>query len=470
MRLPRRSPACVLGTLLACSVVFLLVQLNLLQSGTQEEDMVQSLHRIQPKKTNYQYEAISKFSRLLLQYRVSGFLIDPKILESVLQFKGSKPLLDSYCLFLCGNSTLTNYGVISHADVSKKFLNAAKEEGFHHFEVTGLDPRVLQMKIVKEYHIPYHHIFLFDGHVIQLVVFYMRSDAFLWHGRIDWSQIDAQTGVYLKEQCKGGDILFGKSREGAYDKMEFAEIKVDGVNFMVPKYPKKFLSQIPHSKFLECNYQAAAKFLSQYNEKEEEEGEIFRFGAKDLLISGAAVLDELGIPFWLSSGTCLSWFRECRIIGHSLDVDFGMKIEDYSVRIIPAMEIAGLMLVHQFGKKSDSFELSFVKDKLKLDIFFFYEEGNTLWNGGTDTSTGDKFKYIFPWFDLCWTEFVGIKVRVPCQTQSYIEANYGKSWNKKVTSWTWNKSPPNVRPNGRWPKEEWSDVMQVFEIIEVDDI
>jgi hypothetical protein len=42
----------------------------------------------------------------------------------------------------------------------------------------------------------------------------------------------------------------------------------------------------------------------------------------------------------------------------------------------------------------DSFELSFrtSEEKVKLDIFFFYEEKDYMWNGGTQARTGKKFK------------------------------------------------------------------------------
>ena len=40
----------------------------------------------------------------------------------------------------------------------------------------------------------------------------------------------------------------------------------------------------------------------------------------------------------------------------------------------------------------DSFELSFRSNDLKLDIFFFYEEDDHMWNGGTQAKTGKKFK------------------------------------------------------------------------------
>lgn len=41
----------------------------------------------------------------------------------------------------------------------------------------------------------------------------------------------------------------------------------------------------------------------------------------------------------------------------------------------------------------DSLELSFQgADDVKLDIFFFYEEDDHIWNGGTQAKSGKKFK------------------------------------------------------------------------------
>ncbi|EDO48163.1 predicted protein [Nematostella vectensis] len=89
-------------------------------------------------------------------------------------------------------------------------------------------------------------------------------------------------------------------------------------------------------------------------------------------------------------------------------------------------------------------------------------ETDHMWNGGTRARTGEKYKYIFPKFTLCWTVFLSLRVRVPCETQQYIEANYGFDWDTPVKEWKWNKSPPNVRPNGVWGKTEWPEVIQTF--------
>ncbi|KAH9498494.1 hypothetical protein Btru_007649 [Bulinus truncatus] len=52
-----------------------------------------------------------------------------------------------------------------------------------------------------------------------------------------------------------------------------------------------------------------------------------------------------------------------------------------------------------------------------------------IWNGGTQASTGNKFKYIFPPLQLCWTKFLDLWVRVkPCPASPYIYANYGPKW------------------------------------------
>lgn len=71
-------------------------------------------------------------------------------------------------------------------------------------------------------------------------------------------------------------------------------------------------------------------------------------------------------------------------------------------------------------------------------------------------------RYLFPKFTLCWTEFVDIKVHVPCETVDYIEANYGKAWKIPVKTWDWKSSPPNVQPNGVWPISEWDEVIQLY--------
>ena len=57
-----------------------------------------------------------------------------------------------------------------------------------------------------------------------------------------------------------------------------------------------------------------------------------------------------------------------------------------------------------------------------------------------------------------------MKVRVPCESRAYIEANYGKDWFTPVKTWDWKRSPPNVRENGEWPVEEREHVVQLYDV------
>lgn len=53
----------------------------------------------------------------------------------------------------------------------------------------------------------------------------------------------------------------------------------------------------------------------------------------------------------------------------------------------------GIWMFTVFLQVEDSFQMSFKTfDNIKLDIFFFYEEGTYMWNGGTQAKTGKKFK------------------------------------------------------------------------------
>jgi hypothetical protein len=60
------------------------------------------------------------------------------------------------------------------------------------------------------------------------------------------------------------------------------------------------------------------------------------------------------------------------------------------------MEKHGFTIKNWFGLPSDSLEISFIDQTgIKLDIFFFYEDDNNYWNGGTQAKSGLKYKWVF---------------------------------------------------------------------------
>ncbi|CAL4090383.1 unnamed protein product, partial [Meganyctiphanes norvegica] len=132
----------------------------------------------------------------------------------------------------------------------------------------------------------------------------------------------------------------------------------------------------------------------------------------------------------------LRFYRQCDIIPWSMDVDIGIFIEDYNAKIITEFEKKGLQLTHKFGKWDDSFELSFKEDEIKLDIFFFYTEGATMWNGGTQARTGKKFKYgsqAKPRYSMrcytCWISVLNVRVSQTCEIRNFGKSRQGVSPN-----------------------------------------
>lgn len=373
------------------------------------------------------------------------FLIEPSILSSL----SDKPASNADCTHLCNNHMSVTFGLLGNsAMVLSVVVHKLRQSGFSAVDSTDDHPDY------RNHNIPVKittHIFVqhmkYTEPSIHIVVFHERKPGFLWHSQI---------------QIATTELAFGFNA-GAYDRFNLQKTIIDNVQLYIPSPVQNFLEQYKQSKFIECNYARAEGFYLKYPRDKSEEAVHFQRKARQLIATAGKVLDDLGVRFWISSGTTLGWFRQCDIIPYSQDVDFGIWIKDYKPEIVQAMEKAGLPLRFLMGKVDDSYQMAFLSGEVKLDIFFFYEDATSMWNAGTVTETGEKLKYIFPKFGLCWTTLLDLKVRVPCPTQPYIEANYGNQWQTPIKTWSWKESPPNVRHNGYWPKDQWETVIQMYE-------
>ncbi|XP_064235381.1 ribitol-5-phosphate transferase FKTN isoform X5 [Aotus nancymaae] len=338
-----------------------------------------------------QWRAVKKFLMLTSNQNIPVFLIDPSILELINknfeQVKNTSYGSTSECKFFCVPRDFTAFALQYHLRKNEEgWFHIAENMGFQCIKIESKDPRLDGIDSLSGTEIPLHYICKSATHAIHLVVFHERSGNYLWHGHLR-----------LKEHIDRKFVPFQKLRfgryPGAFDRPELQQVIVDGLEVLIPKDPVHFVEEIPHSRFIECRYKEARAFFQQYLDDNTVEAMAFRKSAKELLQLAAKTLNKLGVPFWLSSGTCLGWYRQCNIIPYSKDVDLGIFIQDYKSDIILAFQDAGLPLKHKFGKVEDSLELSFQgKDDVKLDIFFFYEEADHMWNGGTQAKTGKKFK------------------------------------------------------------------------------
>nr|XP_032801079.1 fukutin [Petromyzon marinus] len=203
----------------------------------------------------------------------------------------------------------------------------------------------------------------------------------------------------------------------------------------------------------------------------------FRRGARAALLEAGAALASVAVPHWLSSGTCLGWLRQCDVVtaaaaggagGGGADVDLGVWAADFSPALLAALLGRGFRLRHKFGLVEDGLELSLMAPAaggggVKLDVFFFYEEPDAVWNGGTQSRTGLRFEFSFGRFSLCRGLLLGVPVSVPCPPRPYVEANYGPGWRRPPPRpWDWKRSAFNVRRAGAWSPRDAQRAVQTF--------
>jgi len=65
---------------------------------------------------------------------------------------------------------------------------------------------------------------------------------------------------------------------------------------------------------MDCDQHQAAKFQKEFGPAKDDDDDAKQFtqAAHDVLSAAKTVLDELGIRFWISSGTCLGeWHSRC---------------------------------------------------------------------------------------------------------------------------------------------------------------
>lgn len=161
-------------------------------------------------------------------------------------------------------------------------------------------------------------------------------------------------------------------------------------------------------------------------------------------------LNELNIPFFLSSGTLLGFYRGADFIEHDEDIDLGVFIEHYKPEIISNFNKKGLILSNVYGKKEEGLEYSFKKDGVKLDIFFYYKVHDTMWHGLWYVNKYINFKFLkkigvvkaklkklsFPLFSsYSFLKYRDIELPIPNNTEDYLIAQYGNTWNITDKNW-----------------------------------
>ena len=82
-------------------------------------------------------------------------------------------------------------------------------------------------------------------------------------------------------------------------------VLVDGLSLLIFRYPAIYFKELKTSRFLECDESKTTTFYRKYPQKKSINALLFKKRVQHLLEVLTQTLDEMNIPFWLSSGTCL---------------------------------------------------------------------------------------------------------------------------------------------------------------------
>ncbi|CAG2182902.1 unnamed protein product, partial [Oppiella nova] len=150
------------------------------------------------------------------------------------------------------------------------------------------------------------------SHVIHIVIFYERIQSTnWWHGLLALNEHHKR--LLHRQGLRKSDFKVSHS-SAIYDKVEIMRTTIDGLVLHLPKPFTPFIQKPEDMEFVECNKSRANVFHAKYGREEDEESNKFRTKATLLLAKVKHILDELSIPFWLSSGTALGYYRQCDFI------------------------------------------------------------------------------------------------------------------------------------------------------------
>ena len=106
-------------------------------------------------------------------------------------------------------------------------------------------------------------------------------------------------------------FLYACSQSTLFAKTEVKAAIMDGMVVHVPDEGlQTFLAPETHLPFVPCNLTRRREFeMTHVTDEDRELNRLFRLKVKRILSKASLLLDSLSIPFWLSSGTLLGFYR-----------------------------------------------------------------------------------------------------------------------------------------------------------------
>ncbi len=237
----------------------------------------------------------------------------------------------------------------------------------------------------------------------------------------------------------GHDSFFSSSRLSS-EALVFETINDTEVS--IPRDHEAFVTA-HHESLMSGFYQKHVVAFDSESEKE----------AVAFMHANVAIMDQVGITYWIEGGTLLGALRDQKLIPWDHDLDFGMiyRSETEMKALIRSLRRVFKVSVRDFPKTDAIWQLGkyrvlkifprkfyFFKKDLCLDLFVYYE-------GEIPGQDEAVYKYVV-WDRNAFhlkkyldeperMEFYGGSVPIPAQAEQFIEVKYGSTWRTPVKEW-----------------------------------
>ncbi|KAI1704055.1 fukutin [Ditylenchus destructor] len=237
------------------------------------------------------------------------------------------------------------------------------------------------------------------------------------------------------------------------------------INVLVPRDIPDFIRQHRHGRFLKCGSVNVTGRLPQFSNR------IIPLSFVEYLAEFRDLMWSYNTTAFIFSGTLLGWRRECSIIPHTEDIDFGALFEEFSEEFYENFKRSSFRDFRPkyiLGNPRNSLEIKMTVANHPMDLFYVYPNSskNSSEIYGMRWWWREPLRYTYPRIkDLCAGDLLGKLMYVPCNVDQVLEADYGRDWAvdkpTKTNAYSWDRTP-NMEVLPRYNETEWPDYFHQF--------
>jgi phosphorylcholine metabolism protein LicD len=169
------------------------------------------------------------------------------------------------------------------------------------------------------------------------------------------------------------------------------------------------------------------------------------------------IFQKYNVRHWLQDGTLLGYYRENNFISYDKDTDIGLFYSDFNLNIMKEIIISGFRVKRALGDQKDSFEITLIRNKIKTDLFFYYErpENSNLIYHCSFSKERERIDYEYTKFNTKEITWFGRPFFVPENEEKFLITKYGEDWMVPEEEWDYVTSPLNhIRTGIIMPEEK----------------